>query len=111
MCIRDSIRDIISDKAAGKRSIPVRIGRPNAVLYHWSLLIGGLGLTILFVALNFKGSIQFVFLAVLPLLLINGKSVASKTEAMKLDPYLKQLVLTTLLFVITFGIGHIISHI
>ena len=30
----NNIRDIISDKAAGKRSIPVRIGRPNAVLYH-----------------------------------------------------------------------------
>ncbi len=107
----NNIRDIVSDKAAGKRSIPVRIGRSKAVVYHWSLLIGGLGLTILFVALNYKASIQFGFLAVLPLLLINGRSVASKTEAMKLDPYLKQLVLTTLLFVITFGIGHIISRI
>jgi 1,4-dihydroxy-2-naphthoate octaprenyltransferase len=107
----NNIRDIVSDQAAGKRSIPVRIGRPKAVFYHWILLLGGLGLTILFVVLNFKSSIQYIFLAVLPLLLINGKSVATKTEAMKLDPYLKQLVLTTLLFVVTFGIGHIISHI
>jgi len=107
----NNIRDINSDKAAGKRSIPVRIGRPKAVFYHWLLLLGGLGLTILFVALNFKSPIQYIFLIVLPLLLINGRSVATKTEAMKLDPYLKQMVLTTLLFVATFGVGHIISHI
>ncbi|MFT6443405.1 MAG: 1,4-dihydroxy-2-naphthoate octaprenyltransferase, partial [Salibacteraceae bacterium] len=31
-----------------------------------------------------------------------------KKEAAELDPYLKQMALTTLLFVITFGVGQII---
>ncbi len=38
----NNIRDIESDRKAGKFSIPVRIGRKKAVRYHWFLLIGGL---------------------------------------------------------------------
>jgi len=105
----NNIRDIYSDRKAGKYSIPVRLGRDKAVVYHWTLLIVGLILTIIFVILNYRGAIQFLFLITIPLLIINGRSVLIKTEAMSLDPYLKQMVLTTIVFVITFGAGHLIS--
>jgi len=107
----NNIRDIYSDEKAGKYSIPVRLGRRKAVWYHWALLTLGLGLSILFVCLDFRQYHQFLFLLIVPLLIINGKSVKHKTEAMQLDPYLKQMVLTTILYVITFGAGHLISHI
>jgi 1,4-dihydroxy-2-naphthoate octaprenyltransferase len=38
----NNIRDIDSDRIAGKYSIPVRIGKEKAALYHWILLSGGL---------------------------------------------------------------------
>lgn len=105
----NNIRDIYSDQKAGKFSIPVRLGREKAVLYHWALLLVGLILTVIFVILNYREAIQFLFLITIPLLIINARSVSVKTEAMSLDPYLKQMVLTTIVFVITFGAGHLIS--
>ena len=38
----NNIRDIESDGKAGKFSIPVRIGRANAVRYHWFLIFAGI---------------------------------------------------------------------
>lgn len=107
----NNIRDIYSDEKAGKYSIPVRLGRKKAVWYHWGLLKVGLSLAVIFVLLDFRDHLQFLFLVVIPLLFINGRSVLHKKEAMQLDPYLKQMVITTILFVITFGTGHLISHI
>jgi len=105
----NNIRDIYSDKKAGKFSIPVRLGRDNAVFYHWGLLLLGLVLAIVFVILNYREAIQFLFLITIPFLIINARSVSIKKEAMALDPYLKQMVLTTVVFVISFGAGHLIS--
>lgn len=104
----NNIRDIESDKLAGKYSIPVRIGRQNAVIYHWSLLIGALLLAATFVLLDFRGWQQFLFLLSIPFLWINGKAVQTKTIAMELDPYLKQMAISTVIFVLTFGIGQIL---
>lgn len=104
----NNIRDIESDKKAGKLSIPVRIGSVNAIKYHWMLLILAMGCSVLFVLLNYSTLWQWLFLLVSPLLFLNAKAVQSKVGS-ELDPYLKQMVLTTLAYVITFGIGLIIA--
>ena len=104
----NNIRDIESDKLAGKNSLPVRMGKSSAIKYHWFLLIAGIVSAVAYVGFNFQNASQFLFLIVLPLLFVNGKAVYEKTDASLLDPYLKQMALTTLLFVITFGIGQII---
>jgi len=59
--------------------------------------------------LNFSGIGQFLFLITLPLFLKNAKAVHQFTEPQTLDPYLKQMALTTLAFVLTFGIGQLLS--
>ncbi|MDN5210921.1 1,4-dihydroxy-2-naphthoate polyprenyltransferase [Fulvivirgaceae bacterium BMA12] len=104
----NNIRDIASDKLAGKMSIPVRIGRKKAVIYHWVLLITGLLAALVFTFLNFNSYFQLLFLITVPLLLKNGIAVAKNTAPRHLDPYLKQMALTTLLFVLTFGFGLLI---
>ncbi len=104
----NNIRDIESDKKAGKNTLPVRMGKTNAVKYHWFLLIGGLLCSLVYVNFHFENATQFLFLLVLPLLFINAKAVYQKNEPSELDPYLKQMAFTTLLFVITFGIGQVI---
>lgn len=101
----NNIRDINSDKIAGKKSIPVRIGRSNAVTYHWILLIGAMAAAVIYTLFNYHSILQLLFLITIPLLVKNGRAVASITDAMSLDPYLKQLAMSTLLFVLCFGIG------
>ncbi len=103
----NNIRDIESDKLTGKNSIPVRIGREKAVIYHHLLLIIGLFTSLIYVIIDYKGPFQFLFLIVIPLLYKNGIAVKTLHDAKKLDPYLKQMALTTLLFVVCFGIGNI----
>lgn len=101
----NNIRDIKTDEVAGKRSIPVRLGRDRAVVYHWTLLAAGVLCSTLYVLLDFTSYYQWLFLICLPLLIRNGQAVQHRRTANELDPYLKQMALTTLLYVATFGVG------
>lgn len=104
----NNIRDINSDRLAGKISIPVRLGPVRARIYHLFLLAGGVLSAVVYAALNFASWWQFLFLLVLPLLLLNGINVWRKQTSQQLDPYLKQMALSTLLFVLLFGIGQLL---
>jgi 1,4-dihydroxy-2-naphthoate octaprenyltransferase len=103
----NNIRDIESDRQSGKYSIPVRIGRENAIIYHWVILIVAVVSSVIFVALKGSGWFGYLFLLSAPLLFINARAVKNKTTSAELDPYLKQLALSTLLFVILFGVGQV----
>lgn len=105
----NNIRDIESDQKAGKYSIPVRLGREKAVVYHWLLLGFGLGSAVLFTVIEYTGAINWLFLLVAPLFLKNGLSVSKNTVSNQLDPYLKQMAISTLLFVLTFGMGRLLA--
>jgi 1,4-dihydroxy-2-naphthoate octaprenyltransferase len=104
----NNIRDIESDRTAGKFSIPVRIGKQKASIYHWMLLTCGVLSATVYVLLNYKSPMQFLFLLATPLLFVNGKKVASLPSE-ELDPLLKQMALSTLLFVLLFGIGNLLT--
>lgn len=105
----NNIRDIESDRLAGKFSIPVRIGRKNAVLYHWALLIIGFLSAIMFTLLTSQSPWQWLFVLSSPLFVRNAAAVAQKPSP-ELDPFLKQMALSTLLFVILFGVGLILAN-
>lgn len=101
----NNIRDIKSDKLAGKKSIPVRLGKQKAVIYHWLLLALGFLSAFIYTCLTFQSYWQFLFFITIPLILKNGVAVSKKDKAIELDPYLKQMAITTLVFVLSFGIG------
>jgi 1,4-dihydroxy-2-naphthoate polyprenyltransferase len=101
----NNIRDIDSDKTAGKLSVPVRLGRNKAVWYHWALLYFGFFSAIVFAARAFESWQQYIFLLTLPLFVVNGWAVKNKKEPSELDPYLKQLALSSFIFVLTLGAG------
>lgn len=105
----NNIRDIESDRIAGKKSIPVRIGAARAKKYHWALLISAIFSALAYVFLTFTGYWQLLFLAIVPLLVGHGIKVQKGKNAPEIDPLLKQLAITTLLFVIAFGMGQILG--
>jgi 1,4-dihydroxy-2-naphthoate octaprenyltransferase len=104
----NNIRDMESDIKAGKRSLAVKLGRKNAVIYHIVLLVAAIALTTAFVLLNYKGRSQFIWVLAIPMFVRNAREVAKQTEASELDPYLKQMALSTLIFTLLFGFGHLI---
>jgi len=104
----NNIRDIKTDTMAGKKSIPVRLGREKAVLYHWFLLVAGILCSLVYISIDFKSYYQYLFLLVVPLLMVNGLAVYKKQKPSELDPYLKQMALTTMMYVLTFGIGNLL---
>lgn len=104
----NNIRDIESDKQAGKFSIPVRIGRKNAVVYHWVLLLGGFAASVIYTILQYQSPWQFIFLPTIALFIRNGLAVTNR-PSVELDPWLKQLAISTLIFVLTFGIGLLLA--
>lgn len=104
----NNIRDIDSDIVAGKHSIPVRIGRPKARLYHLVLISVGWVSMLLYTNLTWTGQWSHLLYGLtLPLFLINVKAVFTKEEPQQLDPFLKQLAISTLLFVLLFGAGQV----
>jgi len=101
----NNIRDIESDAEAGKKSIPVRLGRKKAVVYHLGLLITGFVASIIYISfLPFSYPKLFVLLAIVPLL-INAKAVIQKIKPKELDPYLKQMAISSLVFMLLFGVS------
>lgn len=103
----NNIRDIESDKKAGKRSIPVRIGRKAAVRYNWALLAGGYLCLIAFAIIS-GAMLSLVSTFAFPLMLNVGFGVQNAKSSALTDPYLKKMALSTLLWVILFGIGLLI---
>ena len=100
----NNIRDIESDEKAGKKSIPVRIGRKGAIQYNWALLVGGFTCLIVFVIL----SREFFSLAAIltwPIAMNVGFGVQHAKTSAETDPYLKKMAISTLLWVLLFGLG------
>ncbi|MEM6643974.1 MAG: 1,4-dihydroxy-2-naphthoate octaprenyltransferase [Bacteroidota bacterium] len=105
----NNIRDISSDKKAGKNSIPVRIGKKSAVVYHAILLSVGLLATLVFTIATYKHPVQLLFLITGLLFYQNALGVANKPLT-QLDPELKKMALSTLLFAVLFATGQWIAN-
>lgn len=108
----NNIRDIESDRIAGKYSIPVRLGRTRAIVYHWGLLLCAMLAAFFYVWPRFRTGASvwtlLFFVIIIPLLFYNGL-VVTRTASARLDPYLKQMALISLLFMLLFGIGQLIG--
>lgn len=101
----NNIRDIESDVKAGKKSIPVRIGRRAAVRYNWFLIIAG-NIALLGFVLSEQAWGGLLALLVFPVMVRIAQGVAdNKKTSPQLDPYLKKMSISTLLWVLVFGAG------
>ncbi len=105
----NNIRDMESDRQAGKNSLPVRVGLPRARQYHWALLIFATLCAVVYCLLTQTSAWQFLFLLSIPLLVRNGLAISRAADLPSLNPWLKQMSLAALVFVILFAAGQVIA--
>jgi len=101
----NNMRDRISDAATGKITIAVRLGTRNSKYYHLALVLLAWILILSYSLLHYQSSLQFIYLISAPLFIVHLSKVFQNKEPALLDGQLKTLVLSTLLYCITFGIG------
>jgi 1,4-dihydroxy-2-naphthoate octaprenyltransferase len=99
----NNIRDIDADRKAGKKTLAMRLGPEYARWYHVLLIIGGITCTSVFVSIENIECSWLLCFAFLPVLW-NAFKVYSIKESERLDPFLKQMVFSSLTFLLFFVI-------
>jgi 1,4-dihydroxy-2-naphthoate octaprenyltransferase len=107
----NNMRDIDSDIAAGKNSIPVRLGYEKSKVYHYLIIVLALLCSLIFVMFYKEMPTwkNLSFVACYPLFLKQLFTVKNTTDKIKLDPLLKQLSISTMLFVLLFGLANLLT--
>lgn len=101
----NNIRDIKSDFKAGKISIPVRLGAHYAALYHLALLIGAMILPLFYSINTGQEELKNIWYIIsYPLFAFNIYKIATLTPC-QMNPYLKQLALSTFFFAVCFSVA------
>lgn len=100
----NNMRDRVSDAMSGKNTLVVQMGGERAKVYHFSIIIIALALTLVFAILsNFEMKQYFFLIAYVPFLL-HLKRVAKNKEPQGFDPELKVVALSTFLLSILLSI-------
>ena len=101
----NNMRDIENDRAAGKRTLVVKMGLENAKIYHNFLIITPFILFFVFSILN--GHRLILNYLVLIFLLTHLKTVKKATSYEEFDPELKKVALSTFILSLIFLISTI----
>lgn len=105
----NNMRDVANDRNSGKITIPVRIGLPNARLYHLLMILGGWIFALLFTLKHFHSPWQLLYWITFPVFLTDLWEIFHLPHEKELDPFLKRLALSTLAFTLLFCTGLLIT--
>lgn len=100
----NNMRDRENDKRTGKMTFVVKIGSSSAKVYHFFLITGGWLAMLLFAQIKAFPPTGYAFLLVLPMSVTHLIQTFRREPGM-LDPQLKLQSLSTLLFVLLYGIS------
>ena len=98
----NNIRDIESDRKAGKMTIPARLGEYPARLYHTLLLV----MSLIAISLYLKENPPKNQLYIVGFALV-GMHLFFFWKTKQVDPLLKQLAIFSLLFTLFFGLSYL----
>jgi len=101
----NNMRDIDNDKVSGKHTVASRLGYGRARVYHALLIILALVFATVYVLFHFHSGWNFLFLLSVPLFTRDLIQIFKIEDNALIDPYLKRLALSTLLFSLLFGVG------
>jgi len=104
----NNMRDIKSDKKSGKYTMAVKMGRKAAKKYHFFLIGTAMIMSLLFFILYYVSPFNAVFLIIFIPLVKHLIMVKRNIEPELLDPELKKLALSTVLFALLLGVGYIL---
>ena len=104
----NNMRDRISDANSGKITMAVRLGVIKSKYYHLGLILTAWILILIYTFINFQSPVQLIYLISIPLFAIHLLNVFRNREPVLLDAQLKSLVLSTLVYCITFGISQLL---
>jgi len=101
----NNMRDMDNDRASGKHTIASQLGYGKARIYHTLLVTFALVLATAFVLLDFHSVWNLLFVLTIPLFIRDLIQIFNTQDKALLDPFLKRLALSTLLFTLLFGVG------
>ena len=100
----NNMRDHANDRFSGKRTLVVKIGYHNALLYHAFLILVPFVLLTIFVAQRNSSLISYAFLLALIPFINDLLHVLKVRNPADLDPFLRKLALKTMLLTLVFGL-------
>jgi len=101
----NNMRDMDNDRTSGKYTIASRLGYGRARVYHALLVTIALAFATVYVLLDFHSVWNFLFVLTVPLFIRDLIQIFKTQDKALLDPFLKRLALSTLLFSLLFGVG------
>ena len=105
----NNMRDIENDEKSGKKTLALRLGFKNAMIYEMIILVLPPILVLMYMMINHlqeqgKYHTFIFFVTVFPLMSLRRKIMAVK-EPKELDPFLKQVAMITFVMSILVAIG------
>ncbi|MCH2234350.1 MAG: 1,4-dihydroxy-2-naphthoate octaprenyltransferase [Crocinitomicaceae bacterium] len=102
----NNMRDCENDEKSGKNTLVVKLGIPNAKIYHYLLFVFAYGALAMFILMALNANI-FFYVALVPFLLIHSihlSKVAKIVNPKEFDPMLKIVALSTFGLSLVFSI-------
>jgi 1,4-dihydroxy-2-naphthoate octaprenyltransferase len=103
----NNLRDVASDKLAGKNTMVVKMGFEKGKRYHALLLMLSFVCICVFLILNVAHFVQFICLFAFIPIFVHLGFVLKTTSPQLLDPELKKLALSTFLLALLFYFSYI----
>ena len=105
----NNMRDMENDAKSGKKTMSLILGYKASKIYHTILITSAMIFAIVFIIIQYHSLWQFIFVASYPIMINDLFKIHKIYDKSLLDPYLKRLALSTLLFTILFGFGLLFS--
>lgn len=105
----NNMRDMDNDYNSGKRTVAGMMGYNSARVYHLLMIVGAFAAATIFVALHTNHVLNYLFWLASPLFIRDLVLIFKMKEKNNLDPFLKKLALSSLLFSLLFGVGLLLT--